>query len=51
VTEVNTALTQAPETLNRDPHGAGWICKMSVGSPSELEGLMDAAAYAAMVGV
>jgi glycine cleavage system H protein len=50
VTEVNAALAQAPETLNRDPHGGGWICRMSVSSPSELEGLMDAAAYAALVG-
>ena len=50
VTDVNAALAQAPETLNRDPHGAGWICRMSVASPSELEGLLDAAAYAAMVG-
>lgn len=50
VTEVNAALAQAPETLNRDPHGAGWICRMSVATPSELEGLMDAAAYSAMIG-
>ena len=50
VTEVNAALAQTPETLNRDPHGAGWVCKMSVASPGELEGLMDAAAYAAMIG-
>ena len=50
VTEVNAALAQAPETLNRDPHGAGWICRMSVATPSELEGLMDAAAYQGMIG-
>jgi glycine cleavage system H protein len=50
VTEVNPALAQAPETLNRDPHGAGWICRISVATPSELEGLMDAAAYSAMIG-
>ena len=50
VTEVNTALGQAPETLNRDPHGGGWICRMSVATPAELEGLMDAAAYQGMIG-
>ena len=50
VTEVNAALAQAPETLNRDPHGAGWICRMSIATPSELEGLMDSAAYSGMIG-
>ena len=50
VTEVNAALAQAPETLNRDPHTSGWICRMSVASPAELEGLMDAAAYQGMIG-
>lgn len=45
ITAVNEALTSAPETLNADPHGAGWIAKFTVNDASELEGLMDAAAY------
>ena len=45
VTAVNDALLSAPETLNKDPHGAGWLVKFSVTDPGELDGLMDAAAY------
>jgi glycine cleavage system H protein len=50
VTESNAAHPGAPETLNRDPHGAGWICKLKIASPAEADGLMDAAAYAALIG-
>jgi glycine cleavage system H protein len=46
VTEVNAALADAPETLNKDPHGAGWICKLRLENPGEIEKLMDADAYA-----
>ena len=45
ITAVNEALTTAPETLNSDPHGAGWIAKFTVADAGELDGLMDAAAY------
>jgi glycine cleavage system H protein len=45
ITEINEALSEAPETLNQDPHGAGWIVKFSIGDAAELDGLMDAAAY------
>lgn len=45
ITAVNDLLSSAPETLNTDPHGAGWIAKFTVNDPSELDGLMDAAAY------
>ena len=45
VTEVNEALSSAPETINSDPHGAGWIAKFTVADAGELDGLMDAAAY------
>ena len=45
ITAVNEALSSTPETLNKDPHGAGWIVKFSITDPAELEGLMDAAAY------
>ena len=45
ITAVNDSLTSTPETLNKDPHGAGWIVKFSIAEPAELEGLMDAKAY------
>jgi glycine cleavage system H protein len=45
ITEINEALSDAPETLNRDPHGAGWLVKFTLADPAELAGLMDAAAY------
>lgn len=45
ITAINDTLTSTPETLNADPHGAGWIVKFTVNDASELEGLMDAAAY------
>jgi glycine cleavage system H protein len=45
VVEVNEDLGEAPERLNEDPYGDGWICVLSVGDAAELDGLMDAAAY------
>ena len=45
VTEINAALASAPETLNKDPHGAGWLVRFTLSDPAELDGLMDAAAY------
>ena len=50
VREVNATLTDAPESVNRDPHGAGWICKIELTAPAELGTLMDAAAYGALTG-
>jgi glycine cleavage system H protein len=47
VTEINEALRDAPELLNSDPFGAGWIARVELADPSELDGLMDADAYAA----
>ncbi len=49
VIEVNTALENAPELVNSDPYGEGWIFKLEVKSALELESLLDAAAYAAHV--
>ena len=46
VMEVNDALRDAPELLNSDPFGEGWIAKVELADPSELDALMDAAAYA-----
>ena len=51
VTAVNEALTDAPETINSDPYGAGWLVEIAVrGDAGDLTGgLMDAAAYRALV--
>jgi len=51
VAEVNTLLSDKPETINTDAHGAGWICKLTLSKPSELDGLMDAAQYGKLAGV
>jgi len=45
VTEINATLKDAPETINKDPHGAGWIAKVRLADAKELTGLLDAAAY------
>ncbi len=49
VIEVNQALADEPATVNADPTGAGWFLKLRVKDPSELDSLMDEAAYAAYV--
>jgi glycine cleavage system H protein len=49
VIEANGTLEEAPETVNADAEGAGWFFKLKVSDPLELEGLMDEAAYKAMV--
>ena len=49
VVEVNAALADAPEQLNQDPYGAGWIFVVQVSDPAELESLMDATAYRATI--
>lgn len=45
VVESNEALANDPALLNTDPYGAGWIFKVKLSNPSEIEALMDAAAY------
>ena len=47
IVEFNEALDDAPETVNKDPYGEGWMVKIKLGDLAELEGLMDAAAYSA----
>ncbi len=49
VVAVNEALADAPETLNSDPFGAGWLVRVRPESWDEFEALMDADAYAALV--
>ena len=47
VIEVNEVLTQQYELVNKDPYGKAWMIKINIKEPSELDGLMDAAAYEA----
>ncbi|ODN71400.1 glycine cleavage system protein GcvH [Methylobrevis pamukkalensis] len=49
VAAVNAALATAPETVNAAPEGEGWFVKITLSDPSELDGLMDRAAYDAFV--
>ena len=49
VAEVNTDLADAPERLNEDPYGEGWIFVLAVDDPGQVAGLLDAAAYRALV--
>ena len=49
VTEANAALGNSPEKINQDPHGAAWLIKIKLSNPSEVNSLMDAAAYQAYI--
>ena len=49
ITEVNPSLTGAPELVNSDPYGEGWMIRMTLKDPADLDKLMDAAAYANIV--
>lgn len=49
VVEVNNDLADAPERLNEDPYGEGWICVIEPSDPGELDGLLSAAAYRDLV--
>lgn len=50
VVEVNAALEDDPSLVNSDPYGAGWMIKLRVADPGELDALLDAAAYVKHVG-
>ena len=45
VIEVNDSLSDSPETVNQDPHGEGWMIKIRVADPTEVDGLMSADEY------
>ncbi len=49
ITEFNEALADDPELVNKDPYGEGWMIKVKVADTAELDELMDADAYKAMV--
>ena len=50
INELNSALSSQPELVSSDPYGEGWMIKMTVDNPQDVEALMDAAAYEEMVG-
>ncbi len=50
VVEANAALEGDPALVNRDPYGAGWMIKLKVKNPNDLDGLLDAAAYGKHIG-
>ena len=45
ILEVNQAAVDAPETINEDPYGAGWLVRIRLADPSEVDALLDVAAY------
>jgi glycine cleavage system H protein len=50
LTEFNKGLDKNPEAVNKDPYGEGWMIKMELSNPAEVEGLLNADAYKALVG-
>ena len=50
IIEFNESLEDAPETVNSDPYGDGWMIKVKISDPSEVEELLDDAGYKALVG-
>ncbi len=50
VVEVNADLAATPELVNKDPYGKGWMVRIKLANPAELNGLLDTAAYRSLVG-
>lgn len=50
IIEVNPNLNSNPELVNSDPYGEGWMVRMKLANPQDVDGLMDAAAYGQLVG-
>jgi len=50
VIELNPQLANAPELVNNDPYGKGWMIKMNVSNPGDVASLLDAAAYESVTG-
>lgn len=50
IAEFNKELDDSPELVNGDPYGKGWMVKVEMSNPDELNGLMDASAYKVLVG-
>jgi len=49
ITELNAALANSPESVNSDPYGEGWMVKMTVNNPADVEALMDSTTYETQV--
>jgi glycine cleavage system H protein len=49
VVAVNEKLADAPDTLNSDPYGDGWICEIEISDPADIDGLLDAVGYQALI--
>lgn len=49
IKEVNPVLSKSPELVNTDPYGEGWMVKMTVNDPADVDKLMDASAYSNLV--
>ena len=45
VVEANASLDATPDTINKDPHGAGWLVVLEISDPAEIQSLLDAAGY------
>jgi glycine cleavage system H protein len=50
ITEVNPILEKQPELVNSDPYGQGWMVKLTINNPADLDSLMTAEAYSQLVG-
>ena len=50
ITEANESLEDAPEQINQDPYGEGWIWKMTISDAGELDALLDASGYSELLG-
>ncbi len=49
IIEINTNLESSPESVNKDPYGEGWMVKIEISDPSEIDSLLDADAYKAIL--
>jgi glycine cleavage system H protein len=49
VVAINDQLGDGPDALNSDPYGAGWICEIEMSNPADIDGLLDAVGYQALI--
>ena len=50
VIEINNALTESPELINKDPYGEGWMIKAEIKNPTDLDDLLDSKSYKELIG-
>ncbi|GAB1350738.1 glycine cleavage system protein GcvH [Ignavibacteriales bacterium] len=51
IVEINSSLGDSPENINQDPYNGGWMIKVEIANPAELDVLLDSAAYSELIGV